>query len=256
MPPCVALPGSGAHASFDIAREALHNALHLGDICGHDVEYHVANPTISVASDVVLDRCRTASEGLARGATVIGEGNGSTEGNGNVLRITAGLAGLITQAGDGLTHLGGREAGRCTQANGMPAVSQTRRAANGGRRVPTDPDRRVRLAGWFGREANVRKAHVLASKAWLCARPQGTKHPDILVADLTTLVKRVETERVKFLFHPAHANPKDDAATGEHIERGDDFSSEEGVPVRQDEHAGAELHPRAHPAVPERPPHC
>src|SRR6266851_5406199 len=232
MLPCVALSGSGAHACFDIARKAFHNALHFGDIGGHDVEHHVANPTISVTSDVVLDRGRAASQGLARGAAVIGKGKRSTEGNGNVLRIAAGLAGLIAQACNGLAHLRRREAGRWTQANGMPAISQTRRTANGGRRVPTDPDRRVRLAGWFGREANVRKAHVLASKAWLCARPQGTKHPDILVADLTTLVKRVETERVKFLFHPAHANPKDDAATGEHIKRGDDFSSEEGVPVR------------------------
>src|SRR5262249_44673955 len=149
MLPCVALPGSGAHARFHIVCKALHNALHFGDIRGHDVEHHVANPTIGVAPDVVLDGCRAARQGLARGAAVISEGKRSTEGNSNVLRIAAGLASFITQAGDGLAHLRGCEAGRCTQANGMPAVSQTRRTANGGRRVPTDPDRRVRLAGWF-----------------------------------------------------------------------------------------------------------
>ena len=102
----------------------------------------------------------------------------------------------------------------------------------------------MRLAGWFGREANVRKAHVLASKTWLLACPQGPKDVNIFVADLAALVERVETERVKFLFHPAYANPQDDAATGERIECGDDFGGEEGVPIRQDEHAGAELHPR------------
>src|SRR5499426_488216 len=124
----------------------------------------------------------------------------------------------------------------------MPAVSQTRRTANGGRRVPTDPDRRMRLAGWFGREANVRKAHVLASKTWLLARPQGTKNLNIFVADFAALVERVETERVKFLLHPAHANPQNDAATGERIERGDHFGGEEGVAVRQDEHACTKPH--------------
>src|SRR2546428_4123770 len=204
MLPCVVLRGSGAQARFDIARKAFHNALHFGDIGGHDVEHHVAHPTIGVAPDVVLDGCRAARQGLARGAAVMSEGNRRTEGNSNVPRIAAGLAGLIAQAGNGLAHLRGCEAGRCTQANGMPAISQTRRTANGGRCVPTDPDRRMRLAGWFGCETNVRKAHVLASKTWLLARPQGTKHPDILVADLATLVKRIETERIKFLFHPAY----------------------------------------------------
>jgi hypothetical protein len=114
----------------------------------------------------------------------------------------------------------------------MPAVSQTRRTAHGGERVPTDPDRRVRLAGWFGREANVRKAHVFASKTWLFARPQGTKDFNIFVADFAALVERVKTERVKFLFHPTYTNPQDDAATGECIECGDDFGGEEGVAVR------------------------
>src|SRR5262249_1891073 len=103
---------------------------------------------------------------------------------------------------------------------------------------------RMRLAGWFGRETNVRKAHVLASKPWLLAGPQGTKDLDIFVADLTALVKRVETERIKFLFHPTHANPQDDPAPGERLKRGDNFGGEEGIPVRQDESTGAELYPR------------
>src|SRR5262245_8857660 len=240
----VALPDLGAHARFDIVRKALHNALHLGNIGGHDVKHHVADPTISVAADVVLDRCRAARQGLARSPAVIGKDKRSAEGNGNVLRIAACFASLIAQAGDSFAHLGGREAGRRTQADGMPAISQTRCTTNGRRRVPTDPDRWVWLAGWFGREANVRKAHVLASKIWLLARPQGPKNFNILVADLTTLVERVETERVKFLFHPAHANPQDNAATGERIERGDHFGGEEGVAIRQDEYAGTELHPR------------
>src|SRR5215510_4797741 len=73
MLPCVVLPSSGAHARFDIAREAFHNALHLGDICGHDVEHHVAHPTICIAPDVVLDRCRATRQELARGAAAIGK---------------------------------------------------------------------------------------------------------------------------------------------------------------------------------------
>src|SRR5262249_43808941 len=99
------------------------------------------------------------------------KGKRSTERNSNILRIASGLAGLITQAGDGLAHLRRRETGRGTQANGMPAVSQTRRTTNGGGRVATPPDWGRPLAGWFGREANVRKAHVLASKTWLLACP-------------------------------------------------------------------------------------
>ena len=102
----------------------------------------------------------------------------------------------------------------------------------------------MRLTRWFGREANVGKAYILAVKTRLRTGPQGTKSPDILVAHCPTLVKCVETERDKFLFHPAHPHAQDDSTTGEGVERGDDFRGQQGITVRQDEHAGAESHPR------------
>src|SRR6266545_4349918 len=193
---------SGAHARFDITRKALHDALHLGYISGHDIEYHVADAAIGIAADIVLDRHRAARKRLARGTTVIGEGQGSPERNRDVLRIAAGLAGLVAQACDGLAHLIRGEAGWGTQTYGMPAISQTRRPADSRRSVPTDPDRRVRLAHWFGRKADVCKAHVFTSETWLLAGPQGPESFNILVAHFATLVEGVEAKRDKLLIQP------------------------------------------------------
>src|SRR5262245_16854574 len=73
------LPISGAYARFDITRKALHDTLHLGYIGGHDIEYHVANAAIGIATEIVLDRRRATSKRLARGTTVMGKGKGSPE---------------------------------------------------------------------------------------------------------------------------------------------------------------------------------
>src|SRR5262245_8195853 len=62
---------SGAYARFDITRKALHNTLHLGYISGHDIEYHVANTAIGIATEIILDRRRATSKRLARGTTVM-----------------------------------------------------------------------------------------------------------------------------------------------------------------------------------------
>jgi hypothetical protein len=70
---------SGAYARFDITRKALHNPLHLSYIGGHNIEHHMADAAIGIAADIVLDRRRAASQRLARGATIIGEGQGSSE---------------------------------------------------------------------------------------------------------------------------------------------------------------------------------
>src|SRR5262249_1366214 len=150
--PWSALPVSGVHASFDVACKALHNTLHLGHIGSHNVEHQVANTAVGIAANVVLDRCRTASQRLTNSPTVSREGDRSTEGNGAVLWVTTGLAGLVTQACHSRAHLVGCEAGWRTQSNGMPAVSQPGGTADSGRCVTTDPDRRMRLARWFGRK--------------------------------------------------------------------------------------------------------
>src|SRR5262245_6218413 len=102
---------SGRHTPFDIAGKALHNTLHLSHIGGHDVEHHVADAAIGIASDVVLDRRRAASQRLTRSPIVGREDDWSAEGNRNVLWVAPGLAGLVAQTYHSPAHLVGREAG-------------------------------------------------------------------------------------------------------------------------------------------------
>ena len=166
----------------------------------------MADATIGIAADVVLERCRATSQRLTHSATVSRESDRSAEGNRNILRVTTGLASLVTQACHSPAHLVRCEACWRTQSNGMPAVSQPGGAADSGRCVTTDPDRRMRLACWFGRKANVSKVYVLAVKTRLRTSPQGTKSLDILVAHCAALTKCIEPERDKFLFHPAYTH--------------------------------------------------
>src|SRR5262249_4571499 len=189
-----------------------------------------------------------AGQRLTHSPTVSREGDGSTEGNRNVLRVTPGLAGLVTQMCHSPAHLVGCEAGWRTQTNGVPAISPPGSTADCRRYGTTNPARWMGPAGWFRRKANDGKAYVLAVKTRLRGGPQGTKSPDILVAHCPTLAKCLQTEGYKFFLHPAHPHSQDDPATREGIERGDHFCRHQAIPVRQHHH------PRPHFPPPRTPP--
>lgn len=124
-------------------------------------------------------------------------------------------------------------AGDCrTPCHPSPSRAARRRA---GRLVPP-----VQMGPGHGRRSHAQAGQVVPSPANVrlgsCARPEGAQRGDVRVGYGAAGVE-VGVQRGELLGQPAHANPDDEPAVGNHVQRGQHPGVEHGMAIGQHQHA-------------------
>src|SRR5262245_16286974 len=200
--------------------EALHALEGLVQSLAPEVEDQLAHAEAPVGGDVVEDLARFTAERTPltprtrRGGVVHGRLVGNREGR----WIAAFLFGQPMKLVERGAQLGRGKRHRRIGAYRMPAVAVPRDAAQGGRAMPPDPDRRVWLLDGSGQAAERAETIEAASEGRRILRPQRLEDPDVLVAHRTPAVEVRRAQRLELLPQPAHADAHRHAAPREHVD--------------------------------------
>src|SRR5438874_12822751 len=116
----------------------------------------------------------------------------------------------------------------------VPGGPELDGAAERGPAVPPDPDRWVRFLQRFGLEDESAELRVLTSKRRLPTGPKLTHRLQIFIGHGAAL-RKGHAERDALRGHPARADPKNDAAATQRVERRDHLGRNDRIPVRDDD---------------------
>src|SRR5437667_211943 len=116
----------------------------------------------------------------------------------------------------------------------VPGGPELDGAAERGPAVPPDPDRWVRLLQRFGLEDEAAELRVLTSKRRRPAGPKLVHRLQIFIGHGAAL-RKGHAQRGALGGHPTRADPKNEAAATERVERRDHLGRNDRIPVRDDE---------------------
>ena len=128
-------------------------------------------------------------------------------------------------------------------ADREPDVAVAYRAAQRGRALAADPDRRVRLLHGLGQEGDLGEAHVAALETRVLLGPQDLERLQVLVGDAAALLERRRADRLELLLHPAGARAQHQAPVGKHVDRGCDLGGVHRGPIGDDRDRGDQAGP-------------